>query len=95
MHDSQPEVVLKGVEVAVAVEERVAFVDAEGCYQAIDLPPNGVPGLTKGPVILGSLDRKLLAAGIEYIELRESILHLQENLVIANSLQHFHKDQVC
>jgi len=50
-HDSEAEVLLKGVEIPVAVEQSVALAEAEGRYQAVNGLADGDPLGAEGTVV--------------------------------------------
>jgi hypothetical protein len=68
MHDDQPEQLLERFEVAVAVEKRMAFSDAECRDQAVNGLTNGPSSRSQDTVVPGSRRRKLDTASLECLK---------------------------
>lgn len=47
MHDSQSQMFLECIEVSITMQQRMAFVQAKSCYEAIDSFANRVATLPK------------------------------------------------
>jgi len=62
MHDLQPEDVLEGVEVAIAVEQRVRVLETERRDQAVDGLADRSPAGTQAAIGSRSLPRRRLIA---------------------------------
>ena len=68
MNDLQSEDVLEGVEIAIAVEQRMRVLETERCDDAIDGLPDGPPAGTQAAIVSRSRLRQSDAAGVEDLE---------------------------
>lgn len=59
MHDDQAEELLKGIEVAIAVQERVTFPNAVGRDDPVDGLANRAPFRTQQTIVPGGRGREL------------------------------------
>ena len=75
MDDSQGEMVFKGIEVAVAVQEDVSMQDAIRGDEAVDRLTNGLATSAKSSIVAGCFDCKSFSTRIEDIEMAEFRQH--------------------
>jgi hypothetical protein len=92
MNDTEPEVFFKSIEVAIAMEQRVTFFQAERCDQAIDSFAYRMPTLPKRPIVLGSRDCQFNAIALEHMKLQELVLDVGKGGISSNALQNFAKN---
>ena len=85
---------LEGVEVAVAVEQRVPLADAMGCDDAVDCLAHGDAAGAQRTEVARRGERDFLAAGGEDWELRQLPGDAGKHLFAANSLQYLAEDEV-
>lgn len=71
MDDGQLEELLEGIEVSIAVEQRVMFAQTEGGDQAVDGLSHRVTTTLKGAIVTRRVAGKRNAAGFEDDQLRE------------------------
>jgi hypothetical protein len=94
MDHSKTEMLFKGVEIAVTVQERMPSGDAESRDVTVDHFAHGVTALAEVSVVLGRGYRELFASGIEDDQPGEFFSHLGKYPVVADPLQNFAKDHV-
>ena len=90
----EAEMLFKTVEVAIAVQERVAVPDAKGGGQAIDRSARGNTARTEELIIAGAFDREPEAGSAEKFKGSKLILNLLKMPIAARTPQNFKQDEV-
>jgi len=94
VNHAQPEVFLKRIEITVAVQKAMPFLQAKSCNQAINGFAYRVTATPQNTVVLRRRDGQLSPAGVEYVESGKTLPDLRESGVAPNSLQHFAEDEI-
>ena len=94
MHYTKPQVLLKGIEIVIMMEQRMAGIKTEGCYQTINGFPHGVASLPESTVILCGRHRQVCAVSIEYLKIRKVTPNLVERSISPDSLEDFTKIEI-
>jgi hypothetical protein len=94
MDDLEPEVLLEGIEVAVAVKQRMSFEKAKGRNQAVDRFADGMAALPEEAVVLCRGNRQIFSTGPEDGELQQFAASAPECCFVADTLQDLAKDEV-
>jgi hypothetical protein len=71
MNDVEPEQLLEGIEIAVAMKQRMTLPYAERRDQAIDCLSNGSALRSEGTVVLRCRTGELRASSLEDVQLQE------------------------
>lgn len=87
MNDGEGEELFEGVEVAVAVKERVTVAEAESGDEAVDCFADRVAAAAEKPEIFRGVDGELFAAGLEDGEFAKIAQNAREGFVVANALE--------
>ncbi len=94
VYDSQPEHLLKTIEVLVTVQQLVAGLQTESSDQAIHRPADGVTLLTQLPIVLRGANGEIDPTSRENMKLREIRTYAPELALTPNTLQNLAQDQV-
>lgn len=94
MNNGESEVFFERIEVPIAMEQRVAFLQTERRDQAINSFAYRTPAPPKRPVVLGRCNCQFCAAGVEHMKLQELVLDVGKGCISSNALQYFAKDQI-
>ncbi|HTQ85861.1 MAG TPA: hypothetical protein VMI93_06590 [Candidatus Solibacter sp.] len=94
MDDLKTEDTLEGVEIAVAMQQRVTLADAECGDKAVDCPADGVAAPAEDAEVARGGDGCFFATAIEYIELTKFGEYDGRALFLSNALEYFAEDHV-
>ena len=94
MNDLQSEGLLEGVEIAIAVEQRMRVLETERRNEAIDGLSNSPASGTQFAVVSSGRLRKLNAAGVEDLEAAHGAKDLRGGSIVRDSLEHLAYRQV-
>jgi len=94
MHHLQPELFLKRIEIAVAVQQPMAGLQTKGGNQAIDGLADRITASPQFSIVMGGGDCQIGASGLKHLELQEFGVDSGKGVMVPNSLQYFAKDEV-
>jgi len=94
MYNAQAQQLLKGVKIAIMVEQGMLTGKAEGGDETINRPAHSQSPSAKPTVISGGGDRKLRAPSRENLKLQELAADLRKPPLTPNTLQDFAEDQI-
>ncbi len=94
MNDLQSEDVLEGVEIAIAVEQRMRVLETERRDEAIDCLPDGPPASAQAAIVSRSRLRESDAAGVEDLETAKCAKDSSGGGIGRDALEHLAHRQV-
>jgi hypothetical protein len=90
----KPQAFLKGIKIAIAVQQGVPFPEAKRCDEAIDRPANSMTALPKDSEVPSRCYREFRAARWKYLAPAEFGKHAIESALVGNALQHLAQNDV-
>lgn len=86
MHNLQAEILFEGIEVAVAMKQRVSGLQAEGCDQTVDGLTHCEATLAQPAIVLGGGNCQIGSPSLEDLKILQSATHIRKRGVASNTL---------